>query len=99
MRSQRRKIDHVTRRLKGEVVETAVVEATWTRLCAAFRARLLGSPAKLAPILAGTTDPAVVKATIEAEIVQALDELSDEGFLRNAAGLEPSDPATGAEPA
>lgn len=87
MRSQRRKIDLSVRRIKGEIVELAVVEATWSRLCASFRSRVLSMPAKLGGMLVGIADANIVKARIEDECLQALAELSEEGFLREAAAL------------
>jgi len=82
--SQRGKIDLVVRQLKRVLVDVSLVETVWSRLMASFRSRVLGMPSKLAGMLVGIADANVIKAKIEAECIQALAELSDEGFLREA---------------
>ncbi len=79
MRAQRRKITLQTARLRGELVPKAQVAEVWSRLIGNCRSRLLSLPSKLAGSLRGQTEAAVIRDRIEAEIVEALAELSDQG--------------------
>lgn len=64
---------------RGELVEASEVEAGWTDIVMAARAKLLGMGAKLAAILAAETKPAAVKAEIDALARQVLMELAADG--------------------
>lgn len=81
MRAQRRKIHLQTAALRGELVPRAQVREIWGRLVGNFKARCLGIPSKLAGMLTGLDETAVIRERIEREILEALAELSGEGNL------------------
>ncbi len=61
---------------RGDVVEIDDVEGVWTEIVTAFRAKTLAIAPKAAPALVHETDPRVIERLLEAEIIEALDELS-----------------------
>lgn len=63
-------------RTRGELVELATVEADWTRIMVALRARLLAVPSRCASRM-GQLTPAEL-ATIDREIRDALTELGSD---------------------
>lgn len=69
------------RRMRRELVQRDDVRDVWCRLVANFRSRILGMPTKLAGILVAQRDPDVIRDRIEAEAIEALAELSDEGLF------------------
>lgn len=71
-----RKLEIEVQRLTGELLPAEDIAQGWARLAAAFRARMLALPAKLAAKLAAETDPNFVKARLEDEIYTALEELA-----------------------
>jgi len=66
--------------LRGEMVRSDWVIEEWGRMLGAMRMRLLSIPTKAAPRVRGAlTDEAAAKL-IEAEVLEALGELSDDGL-------------------
>ncbi len=65
------------RKMQGELVEYAEVEKAGIDSYTACRARLLTMPTKLASRLLSCQKPEEVKALLEAEIYQALEELGN----------------------
>lgn len=64
-------------KIKGEVHESKDVEAVMNNMLANFRARMIGVPAKVAPMLIARDNIAVIQSYIEKEILEALEELSE----------------------
>jgi phage terminase Nu1 subunit (DNA packaging protein) len=85
-RAQTEKTELEVRRLKGELIPRQEVERAWGNMIAAFRARMVAIPTKLAPRVSGAT-PVEAKALLEEAIHEALAEL--------AAGRAPAEPAGG----
>jgi hypothetical protein len=71
------------RRRRCEYIPQAQVSEVWNRLCGAFKAKLLLLPTKLAPLLIGITDPNIIRERLTDAVFAALNELSDEGFMRS----------------
>lgn len=68
---------------RGELLEVAVVEHEWSDLVAAFRAKMLAVPSKLAPQLTNVADARIVASLIGGEINEALSDLAgDSGHSR-----------------
>ncbi|VAX09335.1 hypothetical protein MNBD_GAMMA25-181 [hydrothermal vent metagenome] len=63
-------------KLRGELVPLDDMGTAWLAMTSAFRASMLSIPGKLAPILAAETDRHRVRQILEAEIEEALAELS-----------------------
>jgi hypothetical protein len=75
--------DMQARKAAGELLERSEVLAHWQSLVAAFRARMLAIPTKVAPRVA-TPDKVVACADlIMAEIYEALAEISSDGLPRD----------------
>lgn len=100
VKMQADKLEFEIGRLTSELVPTGEVGRAWARLAAAFRARMLALPSRLAAELAAEPDPNVVKARLEDEIHDALEELSrDEALVaapaRSVAGAAPNGAGNG----
>jgi hypothetical protein len=78
-----RKLEIEVQRLTAELLPADEVSEVWARLAAAFRARMLAIPSKLAPELAAEHDPNLVQARLEEEIHHALAELARGEELRS----------------
>lgn len=65
---------------QGELFEAQEAERIWSAQIGACRARLLSLPTKLAPELAGITDPIAVQERLRSTIHEALQELSKINF-------------------
>jgi phage terminase Nu1 subunit (DNA packaging protein) len=61
---------------RGELLEVAGVEAEWTDLVTAFRAKMLSMPGKLGPQLTNVSDASIIAARLRAEVFAALAELA-----------------------
>lgn len=70
--------------LAGEIVRVEQVIATWSKLAGAMRARLLAMPSKIAPVVRVTETDEEASATIEREVLEALEELSSDGLPESA---------------
>jgi len=73
-RAEREEI--MLRRLRGEVIDTTVMERVLSKAIADTRALLLSIPTKMAPVLAMKTDIREVQAELKTAIYGALGELS-----------------------
>lgn len=62
--------------LRGELIRMDAVRATWAKAVVSTRDALLQIPPRLAPVLAAESDPFSVTQMLDAEIRQALAELS-----------------------
>lgn len=76
-------------RLEGELVAIADVAATVSAEYSVVRQRLLAIPSRLAPRVAGESDHREIHRAIEAEIVEALSELSGDAARRVELGRAP----------
>lgn len=65
------------RKLRGELHEAADVEEFLTEMLISFKNRLISIPQKIAPIIIGENDANSVQNILEAEIFEALQELSE----------------------
>jgi phage terminase Nu1 subunit (DNA packaging protein) len=65
---------------RGELVSAHAVALTWQNLIGAARAKLIGMPAKLAPVLLGAIDLHDIEGKLREEIYDALDELAGNGL-------------------
>jgi len=61
---------------RGDVVSLAEVGAVWLDIVSSARSRMLSIPAKMAAIIAPESDPMAIRALLEAELEESLDELS-----------------------
>lgn len=61
---------------RGELIEVAAVLAELGRAYAAIRDTLMQIPARMGPLLAAESDPAIVQSLLHAEIHQTLVQLS-----------------------
>lgn len=86
-------LDLATRR--GDAVSLNDTAAAWEGMAVAFRNKMLGLPAKLAPVLVAETDLATARGTLEREVHEALEELSGyepvRDIRRGAGGAAGSD--------
>jgi phage terminase Nu1 subunit (DNA packaging protein) len=74
---------------RGFLADVRRVLAAWAELVAAFRAKVLAIPTKLAPQLTNVSDPKVIAGRIRAELYAALAELAAGDWIG-----EPDDTAT-----
>lgn len=63
--------------LRGELVRVAAVESALARHCVTAKEIALGAAARLAPILAGESDPAKAHALLDGEMRRLLHELAE----------------------
>jgi phage terminase Nu1 subunit (DNA packaging protein) len=61
---------------RGELVSLEDVSTVWLEITTAARSQLLALPSKMAAIVAPLSDPAEIRTLLEAEIEEALEELS-----------------------
>ncbi|MFE8033835.1 hypothetical protein [Thiohalocapsa marina] len=66
--------------LRGEMARAEDVIEAWGRMLGAARARLLSMPAKVAPRVRAATSDQIASGLIEAEVLEALEELSSDGL-------------------
>lgn len=66
--------------LRGLMVRAEWVTAEWGRMLGNLRQRLLSLPTKAAPRARGAMSDAEAAALIELEVIEALQELSDDGL-------------------
>ena len=64
-------------RIKATMCFTADVVKAWESVLHACRAKLLGVPTKMAPVVSGISDTAMVKDRLEDAIREALEELAN----------------------
>jgi phage terminase Nu1 subunit (DNA packaging protein) len=68
------------RREKGELIPAALVTATWQRIAAFVRARMLAIPSRCAPQMIGINSAHKADQILKEEIYDALTELSNTGM-------------------
>lgn len=66
--------------LRGEMVRAEHVIEAWARMVGAARARLLSLPTKAGPRARAASNDEEAASVIEAEIIEALEELSSDGL-------------------
>ena len=64
-------------RIRGTLCLTDDVVAAWETVLQAAKAKFLGLPTKMAPIVANETDTGIVKDLLEQQLREALTELSN----------------------
>lgn len=79
-KAQADKVELEAAELSGEMVRVDDVAAEWARMFGAMRARLLSLPTKSAPRSRVAINDEEAAAVIEAEVLEALQELSDDGL-------------------
>lgn len=63
--------------MKGIMHNAADVEKVMNDMLAAFRAKLLGMPSKVAPLLIAQNEIAIIQDILQKEVYEALEELSN----------------------
>ena len=102
-KAQADKTELEARELNGELVRVEEVSMLWAQSAGAMRARLLSLPSKVAPRARAAVSDEEAAALVEIEVLEALQELSDDGVPqsararreRAAAGVEASSQADG----
>lgn len=79
--------------LTGELHPAASVEAVWSDMIGAFKARIMSIPTKLAPLLVGRRNPNEIQSILKGATNEALQELSEYDPEKIARGLVPEDSA------
>ncbi|MCT4543282.1 MAG: hypothetical protein N4A63_07055 [Vallitalea sp.] len=64
-------------KIKGEVHESKDVKYVMENMLSNFRARLMGIPSKLAPLLIARDNISIIQSFIEKEVEEVLNELSE----------------------
>lgn len=64
--------------IRGELVSTAIVQATWHAAARVLRERLLALPAQIAPLLTGNLKDHDIRRILDTAIRQALLDLPEE---------------------
>ena len=65
------------RKMRGEIYEAKDVENVWSRVIEIFKSRLLNIAPRLAPKLKGEEDSKFIEQTIDLEVTNALESLSN----------------------
>lgn len=63
--------------MQGKLHDSADIEREMTKMLAAFRAKILAIPSKLAPQLIAQSEISVIESILETEVYNALSELSE----------------------
>lgn len=79
-KAQADKTELEAKELRGEMIRAEHVIEAWARMLGAMRARLLSLPQKVAPRARGAMSDEEAATLIEAEVLEALQELSDDGL-------------------
>lgn len=79
-RAQADKTELEAKELRGEMVRADDVIETWSRKAGAMRSRLLSLPSKAAPRARAAASDEQAAKLIEAEVIEALEELSGDGL-------------------
>jgi len=68
---------------RGDVISLSEVGSVWLDIVSSARSRMLSIPAKMSNVIAPETDPQVIRDLLEAELEEALEELSrfDQGNI------------------
>ena len=81
-RAQSEKVEMQNLEMRGELIPAGAVEAKWTEMAAAMRAKLLALPTRIASVALAATSLREVEDQARTEVFAALNELS-----KKAAGL------------
>jgi len=73
---------------RGDALAAADVGKAWADMVAAFRAKVLGIPAKLAPALVAETDLILTRSMLEDVLHEALRELADDDLRDDKRGQD-----------
>lgn len=79
-KAQADKTELEARELRGEMVMAEHVIESWSRMLGAVRARLLSLPSKVGPRARAAAGDEEAARVIEAEVLEALEELSGDGL-------------------
>lgn len=79
-KAQADKTELEAKELRGEMIRAEHVIEAWARMLGAMRARMLSLPQKAAPRARGAMSDEEAATLIEAEVLEALQELSDDGL-------------------
>jgi phage terminase Nu1 subunit (DNA packaging protein) len=79
-KAQADKTELEARELHGEMVRVDEVVEAWARMLGALRARMLALPSKAGPRARAAAGDEQAAEEIEAEVLEALEELSDDGL-------------------
>ncbi len=92
--ARRREVELRLREREGELIPAAVVEESWLKMIAVFRAKLLVLPNKLSPLLAAEYDAAKVSGLLESALHEAMAALSESDVepFQPEANHEPNEP-------
>jgi len=95
MRARARRAELEVAALQRDLLPFDEVVHAWEQLVAAFRARCLAIPSKLAPRLAVANDRGAVQATLTAAVREALEELSRFDLPRDRPARPRGEPPAG----
>lgn len=99
-KAQADKTELEARELRGEMVMAEHVIESWSRMLGAVRARLLSLPSKVGPRARAAAGDEEAARVIEAEVLEALEELSGDGLPERTrsrrAGMQGGAPAAAA---
>jgi len=76
LKEQADKLEMENALTRNSVVEAAAIEKVWFQITQMIKARFIELPAHVAPMVVGEIKPSVVKAIIEKEVFNSLNELS-----------------------
>jgi hypothetical protein len=99
-KAQADKTELEARELRGEMVRAEDVIESWGRMLGALRSRLLSIPSKSAPRARAAENDEQAAKLVEVEVLEALQELSDDGLPDRARARRDRwsrDPKTAAE--
>ena len=95
LRARARRAEFEVAALQRDLLPSDEVVEAWQQLVAAFRARCLVIPSKLAPQLAATNDRGAVQAVLTAAVREALRELSQFDLPRDCPARPRREPPAG----
>ncbi len=78
LKQQADKLEMENSATRGETVAVDAASLVWAEVIGYAKSRLLSIPAKMAPIVAVEDSPAICKALIEEQVVEVLDELTED---------------------
>lgn len=76
-KAKREKAELEVAQMQGRLHEAADIEREMNKMLAAFRAKILAIPSKLAPQLLAQTDISITESILQTEVYNALCELSE----------------------
>lgn len=76
-KAKREKAELELAQMQGTMFDAADIEREMTKMLAAFRAKILAIPSKLAPQLIARSEISIIESILETEVYNALSELSE----------------------